>query len=55
MAKEYRLLDDILPYETEATINLSLKFGINTARLGNLLTPDKVRLTLIEINLLSDI
>lgn len=36
------MLTDVLPYETEASINVSARFGAHTlARHGNFLTPDK--------------
>ena len=43
MAKESKLLEDVLPYETEAQINLVAKTANSIfIRRGNLITPDSV-------------
>lgn len=46
MAKEFKIIDEIFPYDTEATINVKGKFSSDLrARIkrGNFITPDHVK------------
>lgn len=42
LAKTYGILSDLLPYETEASVNLSVRFSKTRVGRGNFMTLDQV-------------